>query len=224
VSRAPRILVIEDDQSIRDALHVKLLGEGYEVRTQADGLDASTVAQEFWPDLAVLDVRLPRGPDGYALARLLRQVRELGVVFLTAADGVAARLAGFDAGADDYLVKPFVMEELLARIRALLRRVDLVDDQRWEVGDLVVDEACHTVTRGGHPLDLTHLEYTLLTFLVRHPDRVLSKSYLLAKVWGYEAYDGNLVEVQVSALRRKLELHGPRLLHTVRGAGYVLRR
>lgn len=219
----PRVLVVEDDTPIRSALDVALRGEGYEVRAERDGTALLEVAQQFLPDLAVLDVRLPEGPDGYEMAGLLRRTSGLPVLFLTAADSVEDRLAGFDAGADDYLIKPFSMAELLARVQALLRRSGLLLSSTWQVGDLVVDDGARTVVRGGVPLDLTKTEYDLLAMLVRHVGKVMSKTQLLTMVWGFDAYDSNVVEVQVSGLRRKLEAAGPRLIHTVRGAGYVLR-
>ncbi len=222
-SRAPRILVVEDDHSIRSALDVALRSEGYEVRALTDGVDVEEAAEEFRPDLGVLDVRLPVGPDGYTIARLLRKGSDLPLLFLTAADTVDARLAGFEAGADDYLVKPFSMAELLARTKALLRRSGRMVSAVRQVGDLVLDEGARTVRRAGKSLELTNVEYALLSVLVRHPGQVLSKSQLLTEVWGFDEYDPNVVEVHISALRRKLEVLGPRLLHTIRGAGYVLR-
>ena len=219
----PRVLVVEDDAVIRSALEVALRGEGYELRAEPDGVRLEQVAREFRPDLAVLDVRLPVGPDGYTMARLLRRASGLPILFLTAADSVDDRLAGFQAGADDYLVKPFSMAELLARVQALLRRSGRLASASWHVGDLVVDDAARMVVRAGMPLELTRTEYDLLAVLVQQVGKVLSKTQLLTQVWGFDAYDTNLVEVHMSALRRKLEAAGPRLVHTVRGAGYVLR-
>jgi two-component system OmpR family response regulator len=168
-------------------------------------------------------VRLPVGPDGYTLARVLRRTGDLPLLFLTAADGLDDRLAGFEAGADDYLVKPFSMAELLARAQALLRRSGRLSSAVTRVGDLVVDHGARTIVRGGESLELTRTEYELLLALAQHPGQVLSKVQLLTQVWGFDAYDTNVVEVHLSALRRKLEAHGPRLVHTVRGIGYVLR-
>lgn len=220
---SPRVLVVEDDAVIRSALEVALRGERYEVRAEPDGMRLEQVRAEFRPDLAVLDVRLPAGPDGYTMAGILRRASDLPLLFLTAADSVDDRLAGFRAGADDYLVKPFSMAELLARVQALLRRSGRLASDSWQVGDLIVDDGARTVLRAGVPLDLTRTEYDLLVMLVQHVGKVLSKTQLLTHVWGFEAYDPNLVEVHMSALRRKLEAVGPRLIHTVRGAGYVLR-
>ena len=220
---APRILVVEDDPPIRTALEAALRAEGYEVRAEPDGTAVAQAAAEFRPDLAVLDVRLPQGPDGYAIARQLRGGSTLPVMFLTAADAVEDRLAGFQAGGDDYLVKPFSMAELLARVQALLRRSGSLASSSWQVGDLVVDDAAKSVVRDNQHIELTKTEYDLLAALMQHTGKVLSKTQLLTQVWGFDAYDANLVEVHMSALRRKLEAVGPRLIHTVRGAGYVLR-
>ncbi len=219
----PRLLVVEDDLPIRTALEAALTTEGYEVLALAEGSDLARRAAAFRPDLAVLDVRLPVGPDGYALARILRASGSMPVLFLTAADTVEDRLSGFAAGGDDYLAKPFSMAELLARIQALLRRAGLLISATRQVSDIVVDHGARTVLRAGVPLDLTRTEYELLARLMQHPGQVLSKTQLLTQVWGFDAYDVNLVEVHMSALRRKLEAHGPRLIHTMRGAGYVLR-
>jgi two-component system OmpR family response regulator len=219
----PRVLVVEDDVPIAAALEIALSGERYEVRVLENGSALARVADDFRPDLAVLDVRLPVGPDGYALARTLRDRSTLPILFLTAADAVEDRLAGFQAGADDYLVKPFSMAELLARVQALLRRSGRLSSQSWQIADLVVDDGARTVVRGGTALELTRTEYDLLAVLAKNVGTVLTKTQLLTQVWGFDAYDANLVEVHVSALRRKLEVAGPRLIHTVRGAGYVLR-
>lgn len=219
-THTPRVLVIEDDPALREALHSALTNEGYIVRTEADGTRIRDVAATFHPDLALLDVRLPQGPSGLSIARMLREDAALPIIFLTAADSSDDRLAGFEAGGDDYLAKPFVMAELFARIRALLRRSGGLSSDTWQVGDVVVDEASRRVHRSGVPVELTRTEFDLLVALGRKPDRVLSKTQLLASVWGLESYDDNVVEVRMSTLRRKLEEHGPRLIHTVRGAGY----
>jgi DNA-binding response OmpR family regulator len=219
----PRVLVVEDDAPIRSALEIALKGENYQVTALPDGSSLARVTDEFRPDLAVLDVRLPVGPDGYAMARMLRSRSTLPILFLTAADAVEDRLAGFEAGADDYLIKPFSMAELLVRVQALLRRTGRLTSSSWQVGDLIVDDGSRTVVRGSVPLDLTKTEYDMLAMLAQHVGKVLSKTQLLTQVWGFDAYDTNLVEVHMSALRRKLEAGGPRLIQTVRGAGYVLR-
>ena len=219
---APRVLLVEDDTALRDAVAAALREAGYQVLDLSDGLQAPRHAESFRPDLAVLDVRLPVGPSGLSLARLLRQEGDMPVLLLTAADTVEDRLAGFEAGADDYVVKPFSMAELLARVRALLRRSGRTSSETWQVGDLVVDEVSRSVHRDGTPVELTRTELDLLLVLGRQAGRVVSKIQLLTAVWGFDALDTNLVEVHVSALRRKLEAHGPRLVHTVRGVGYRL--
>ncbi len=216
-----RVLVVEDDAAVRDALTVALEQQSFDVRATSDGLAIEQTVRDFRPDLAVLDVRLPVGPSGLGVARTIRMLTDAPIIFLTAADEVEDRLAGFRAGGDDYLAKPFSVEELLARIRALLRRSGRLA-ARWQVADVVVDEDARTVTRGAERLELTRTEFDLLVALGSKPGRVLSKNQLLAAVWGFEEYDPNLVEVYISTLRRKLEEHGPRLINTVRGVGYVL--
>jgi len=223
LNASPRVLVVEDDGLIRSTLEVALAGEGYVVHALPDGTSLLSCLEQFRPDLALLDVRLPTGPDGYGMARSLRDRSTLPILFLTAADTVDDRLAGFQAGGDDYLVKPFSMAELLARVQALLRRAGRLTSRSWQVADLVVDDGARSVARGGLPVELTRTEYDLLAMLAQNVGVVLSKTQLLTKVWGFDAYDANLVEVHMSALRRKLEAAGPRLIHTVRGAGYVLR-
>jgi two-component system, OmpR family, response regulator len=218
----PRILLVEDDATLREAVGSRLRSEGYLVRSEADGAGILEAATTFGPDLAILDIRLPQGPSGLSIAKLLRDTRPIPLMFVTAADSVEDRLAGFEAGADDYLTKPFSTAELLARVRALLRRSGAFTTDRWQLDDLVVDRATHRVHRGTHNIDLTRIEFDLLVELVRLPDRVVSKTQLIASVWGFASYDDNLVEVHISALRRKLEEHGPRLIHTVRGSGYRL--
>lgn len=215
------VLVVEDDDTLRHAVDAILRRAGYTVRAESDGKAVMEVVKEFRPDLAILDVRLPTGPDGYAIARELRDEHELPILFLTAADSRRARLDGFEAGGDDYVIKPFDTEELLARVAALLRRAGA--KRSWRVADLVVDDSTRTVTRNGQEVELTRTEYELLSVLVQHPRQVLSKEQLLRRVWSFEACDTNLVEVHMSSLRRKLEAHGPRLVHTIRGTGYTLR-
>jgi len=216
------VLIVEDDQALRTALDSALEGAGFEVRTEADGSNIQTVADLFRPDLAILDVRLDVGPDGHAIARLLRRRSQLPLIFLTAADSVADRLSGFEAGADDYVVKPFNMGELLARVRALLRRSGLLVSSVWQAGDLVIDEAARKVMRADQVVDLTRTEYELLLVIAHNLGRSVSKIQLLRDVWGYDAFDKNLVEVHVSSLRRKLEAYGPRIVHTVHGNYYRL--
>ncbi len=218
---AARVLVVEDDETIREAVAAALRSDGYTVDAAADGHGFAERLSAFRPDLVVLDWMLP-GASGVDLARQARRLATAGVVLVTARDEVADRVRGFEAGADDYVVKPFAMVELLARVKAVLRRMGRVPST-IEVGDLLVDEESGTASRGGHELDLTATEFRLLAYLAANRGRTLSKTQILTQVWGYEDYDPNLVEVYVSALRRKTEAHGPRLLHTVRGMGYALR-
>jgi two-component system OmpR family response regulator len=216
---AVRVAVIEDEDAVRAAVEQALRSDGLTVQSFADWTAADVILAGA-PDLAVIDVTLPHG-DGFELARQLRARRDLPIVFLTARDGVEDRLAGFALGADDYLVKPFALEELLARVRAVLRRGGRLGAP-LEAGDILIDEQFGLANRAGHNLELTPTELRLLAFLVRHRGMVLSKHQLLTQVWGYDAFDPNVVEVHVSALRRKLELFGPRMLETVRGLGYRL--
>ena len=219
----PRVVVVEDDATIRSSVRISLEREGYEVRELPDGSTIERQVDEFRPDLALVDVQLPVGPDGLRIARLLRGTGDLPILVLTAADDLEDRLAGFAAGADDYLVKPFSMSELLARVAALLRRSGRLVSAVWEVDDLVVDDGARAVIRAGTKLQLTRTEFDLLRVLLHHQGQILSKTQLLTAVWGFDDYPQNLVEVHLSALRRKLEEHGRRVIHTVRGVGYVLR-
>lgn len=217
------ILVVEDDQAIRRSLDIALRRADYEVRVEQDGQGLAQAMRDFDPDLAILDVRLPEGPDGFAIARRLRRETDLPILFLTAAEEPADRLEGFQAGGDHYLVKPYEVDELLARVKALLRRAGREKYPVWRVGDVLVETSTRTVVRGDTKLDLTRTEYELLAVLVQEAGNVLSKEQLLSRVWGFDAYDTNLVEVHLSSLRRKMEACGPRMVHTLRGAGYVLR-
>ena len=221
--RSARVLIVEDDRPVRASLEVALREAGYEVRGREDGSNVGRVVEQFNGDLAILDVRLGTGPDGVSTARLLRTQSDLPLIMLTAADTVEERLTGFSAGADDYIVKPFSLAELLARVEALLRRSGRLTSAVRQVADVIIDDGARTVVRDGEAMDLTRTEYDLLAVMAKHPGQVLSKVQLLTHVWGFEAYDVNLVEVHVSSLRRKLEAHGPRLIQTVRGVGYVLR-
>ena len=214
-----RVVVVEDEGLVSDAIAAALRAEGLSPVVFDDHVGADRVLAEA-PDLLVVDVILPHG-DGFDLARKVLARRDVPVIFVTARDGVGDRLEGFSVGADDYLPKPFALEELLARVRVVLRRLGRLEGA-LRVGDLVVDEASGDARRGGAELGLTPTELRLLAFFVRHRGLVLSKPQLLTQVWGYDAYDPNVVEVHVSALRRKLEQAGPRIIHTVHGLGYRL--
>lgn len=216
-----RLLVVEDEPAARRLLVAILEGDGYSVCDVGDGTAALAAAEAFRPDLALIDAGLP-GLDGPEVARRLRQRGDLPIIFVTAADSAEAIRGGFRMGADDYIVKPFDAEELSWRVRAVLRRTGRSVSQVSECGDLVVDEAAQLVTRAGSPLTLTATEFKLLGVLIRSRTRVVPKAQLLEQVWGYEA-DDHVLEVHVSSLRRKLEAHGPRMVQTVRGTGYVLR-
>nr|WP_231386942.1 response regulator transcription factor [Nocardia sp. BMG111209] len=216
-----RILVIEDADAIRAAVTSALSAAGHEVLARADGSGLEHDLSRFRPDVVVLDVMLP-GRDGFTLLETVRARCKAGVVMLTARDGVEDRVRGLRAGSDDYVVKPFDLTELVARIEALLRRMGRLQT-KLTIGDLVVDVDSGVVVRGDGPITLTATEFKLLAYLAAHRDRVVTKTQILTAVWGYEDYDPNLVEVYVSAVRRKLEEHGPRVLHTVRGLGYTLR-
>jgi DNA-binding response OmpR family regulator len=229
ISRAPRVLVVEDDDEIAQALQRSLRMEGYEVRIASDGVSALDDAHAFLPDLVVLDLGLPR-LDGIDVAKTLREQDDVPILMLTARDALEARVEGLDAGADDYLVKPFERQELLARLRALLRRRPPRGAAPLVVGDLRLNSDTHEVERGaggadGRQIELTQREFELLEYLMRNERIVISRQRLLDEVWGYDPFSTtNTIEVFVSNLRRKLEAGGePRLLHTIRGAGYVLR-
>jgi DNA-binding response OmpR family regulator len=223
--RTPRVLVVEDDDAIAQVLQRSLRMEGYEVRIAGDGVAALDEAHAFLPDLMILDLGLP-GLDGVDVAKTMRQAGDdTPILVLTARDGVEARVEGLDAGADDYLVKPFERQELLARLRALLRRRPPRGQAMLAIADLRLNPDTHEVTRNGRPVDLTQREFELLEYLMRNERIVISRQRLLDEVWGYDPFSmTNTIEVFVSNLRRKLEAGGePRLLHTIRGAGYVLR-
>ncbi len=222
--RPPRVLVVEDDHEIAQVLLRSLRMEGYEARASYDGQAALADAHEFSPDLVILDLGLPK-LDGIDVARSLREQGDVPILMLTARDAVESRVAGLDAGADDYLVKPFERQELLARLRALLRRRPPRGMAPLRVGDLTLNPDTHEVARENRQIDLTQREFELLEYLMRNERLVISRQKLLDEVWGYDPFSiTNTIEVFVSNLRRKLEAGGePRLLHTVRGAGYVLR-
>lgn len=224
MSGRPRVLVVEDDTDIAGVLRRSLDKEGYEVRIAADGETALDQADDFEPDAVVLDLGLPK-LDGVEVCRRLRQDGDVPILILTARDALDARVEGLDSGADDYLVKPFEREELLARMRALLRRRPPRGSAYLVVGDLRLNPDSHEVLRGDRELELTAREFELLEHLMRNERIVVSRQALLDEVWGYHPFaETNTVDVFISNLRRKLESGGePRVLHTVRGAGYVLR-
>ncbi len=219
-----RVLVVEDDEEIADVLRRSLRNEGYEVRTSADGVDALEVAAGFVPDLVVLDLGLPR-LDGIEVCRRLRADSDVPILMLTARAETEDRVGGLDSGADDYLVKPFERRELLARIRALLRRRPPRGSASLSVGDLSLNPDTREVRRGDREVELTNREFELLEYLMRNERLVISRERLLDEVWGYDPMAAtNTIDVFISNLRRKLEAGGePRLLHTKRGAGYVLK-
>jgi two-component system, OmpR family, response regulator MprA len=222
--RSPRVLVVEDDNEIAQVLQRSLRLEGYEVRVAGDGEKALEEAHTFLPDLVILDLGLPK-IDGMEVAKELRDRDDTPILMLTARDAVESRVEGLDSGADDYLVKPFERQELLARLRALLRRRPPRGAAQLVVGDLMLNPDTHEVTRDERSIDLTQREFELLEYLMRNERIVISRQRLLDEVWGYDPFSvTNTIEVFVSNLRRKLEADGePRLLHTIRGAGYVLR-
>ncbi len=224
VTTTARVLVVEDDAEIADVLRRSLRQEGYEVLTSADGVAALDVAAGFVPDLVVLDLGLPR-LDGVEVCRRLREDGDVPILMLTARAETEDRVGGLDSGADDYLVKPFERQELLARIRALLRRRPPRGAASLSVDDLSLNPDTREVKRGGRELELTNREFELLEYLMRNERLVVSRERLLDDVWGYDPTAAtNTIDVFVSNLRRKLEAGGePRLLHTKRGAGYVLK-
>ena len=222
--RAARVLVVEDDADIAQALQRSLRLEGYEVKIAVDGQAALDTAGSYVPDLVILDLGLPK-IDGIEVARRLREGDDVPILMLTARDAVESRVEGLDVGADDYLVKPFERQELLARIRALLRRRPPRGAASLVVGDLSLNPDTHEVARGERSIELTQREFELLEYLMRNERIVIARQRLLEEVWGYDPFaNTNTIEVFISNLRRKLESDGEvRLLHTIRGAGYVLR-
>jgi len=219
---AARVLVVDDDPFMCEALAIALGTEGYQVRTEQNGNAIQSSITEFRPSVALVDLQLQEGPDGFAITRRLRAMTDMPIMFVSASDRVEDRLTGFRLGADDFLTKPFVMAELLERVKVLLKRSNLVASPVLEVGDIRIDDRSHVATRAGHVLPLRNLEYKLLSVFCRHAGQTLSKTQLLDAVWGFALSDVNLVEVHVSHLRRKLEAHGPRVIKTIRSIGYVL--
>jgi two-component system response regulator MprA len=222
--RQARVLIVEDDDDIAQVLQRSLRLEGYETRIAGDGEAALGAANDFVPDLVVLDLGLPK-LDGMDVARRLRAADDVPILMLTARDALEARVEGLDAGADDYLVKPFERQELLARLRALLRRRPPRGSASLVVADLSLNPDTHEVRRADRVVELTQREFELLEYLMRNERIVVPRQRLLEDVWGYDPFaTTNTIEVFVSNLRRKLEGGGEaRLLHTIRGAGYVLR-
>ncbi|MGH2987697.1 MAG: response regulator transcription factor [Solirubrobacterales bacterium] len=221
---AGRVLVVEDDESIADVLRRTLRQEGHEVRSSVDGVEALHAAEEFVPDLVILDLGLP-GLDGVEVCRRLRADSDVPILILTARSELGDRVEGLDSGADDYLVKPFERQELLARMRALMRRRPPRGSAALVVGDLRLNPDTREVNRGERQIDLTNREFELLEYLMRNERLVVSRERLLEEVWGYDPMAmTNTIDVFISNLRRKLEEGDEdRVLHTKRGAGYVLR-
>ncbi|MGX5188868.1 response regulator transcription factor [Streptomyces avermitilis] len=227
-----RILIVDDEPAVREALQRSLAFEGYDTEVAVDGADALEKATAYQPDLVVLDIQMPR-MDGLTAARRIRGAgTTTPILMLTARDTVGDRVTGLDAGADDYLVKPFELDELFARVRALLRRSSYAatavggpEDDALTFGDLRMDLATREVTRGGRSVELTRTEFTLLEMFLAHPRQVLTREQILKAVWGFDFEpSSNSLDVYVMYLRRKTEAGGePRLVHTVRGVGYVLR-
>lgn len=218
MSPSARVLLIEDDDAIRSSVEAALRSERFTVRGLASGEDLARELADFSPDLVILDWMLP-GPSGIVLAERIRRTSDAAVIMLTARDAVDDRLRGFDEGVDDYVVKPFVLAELVKRVTAVLRRRGRVPSV-VEIGDLVVDPESGSARRAGVALDLTATEFRLLAFLASNRGRTLTKTQILTQVWGYDHVDPNLVEVHLSSLRKKMEAHGDRLVHTIRGLGY----
>jgi two-component system response regulator MprA len=225
MSDAARILIIDDDPKIRSVVRRGLVYEGFRVTDAGSGEEGLDKAREQSPDLVVLDVMLP-GIDGLEVCRRLRDAGDdVAILMLTARDEVKDRVEGLETGADDYLVKPFSFEELLARVRALLRRRPTQSGEVLRFGDLELDVDAHEARRSGRPISLTTTEFNLLLLLMRHPRKVLTRDVIMDRVWSYDfGGESNVLEVYVRYLRNKLEAVGePRLIHTVRGSGYVLK-
>ena len=223
-----RVLVVDDESTLTDLLSMALRYEGWEVRTASDGRQALSLAREFRPDAIVLDIMLPDIDGLQVLSRLRADGQQTAVLFLTAKDSLDDRINGLTAGGDDYVTKPFSLEELVARLRGLIRRSILAvtddDDPRLVVGDLVLDEDSHEVERAGSPIDLTATEFELLRYMMRNPRRVLSKTQILDRVWSYDfGGKSSVVEIYISYLRRKIDTGRIPMIHTVRGAGYMLK-
>ena len=222
-----RILAVDDEPSLIELLSMAMRYEGWEVYTAQTGSDAVQVARKAQPDAVVLDMMLPDFDGMEVMRRIRADDAEVPVIFLTARDGVQDRIAGLTAGGDDYVTKPFSLEELIARLRGLLRRSGATSanpSTQLVVGDLILDEDSHEVTRAGEAITLTATEFELLRYLMRNPKRVLSKAQILDRVWNYDfGGQANVVELYISYLRKKIEAHHPPMIHTMRGVGYVLK-
>jgi two-component system OmpR family response regulator len=222
-----RVLVVDDEPNLADLLSMALRYEGWDIRTAADGLSAVRAARDFKPDAVVLDVMLPDLTGLEVLRRLRDDSPDVPVLFLTAKDAVEDRIAGLTAGGDDYVTKPFSLEEVVARVRSLMRRTSIATAAAGavlSVGDLSLDEESHEVFRGDDEINLTATEFELLRYLMRNPRRVLSKAQILDRVWNYDfGGQANVVEIYISYLRKKIDAGREPMIHTLRGVGYVLR-
>lgn len=222
-----RVLTVDDEPSINELLAMAMRYEGWDVSTATTGAGAVAVAREVQPDAIVLDMMLPDFDGLEVMRRIRTEQPDVPVIFLTARDGVADRIAGLTAGGDDYVTKPFSLEEVIARLRGLLRRsgaTTIRPDSQLIVGDLILDEDSHEVTRAGEPIRLTATEFELLRYLMRNPNRVLSKVQILDRVWSYDfGGQANIVELYISYLRKKIDAGREPMIHTMRGVGYVLK-
>jgi two-component system OmpR family response regulator len=223
-----RVLVVDDESTLTDLLSMALRYEGWEVKTAADGRTAVSMAREFRPDAIVLDIMLPDMDGLSVLNRVRADGTDTPILFLTAKDSLDDRIAGLTAGGDDYVTKPFSLEELVARLRGLIRRavVSIAEEESpiITVGDLSLDEDSHEVFRDGESIELTATEFELLRFMMRNPRRVLSKAQILDRVWSYDfGGKSSVVEIYISYLRRKIDSGRTPMIHTVRGAGYILK-
>lgn len=222
-----RVLVVDDEPNLTELLSMALRYEGWEVRTAGTGMAAVRAAREFGPDAVALDMMLPDFDGLEVLRRMRAHHPNIPVLFLTAKDAVEDRVAGLTAGGDDYVTKPFSLEEVVARLRALMRRTAVMAEESSSlltVGDLTLDEDSHEVTRAGQPIQLTATEFELLRYLMRNPKRVLSKAQILDRVWNYDfGGQANVVELYISYLRKKIDAGREPMIHTMRGVGYVLK-
>ncbi len=222
-----RVLVVDDEENLTELLRMALRYEGWDVRAAGTGMAAVRAAREFQPDAVALDMMLPDFDGMEVLRRMRADNPNVPVLFLTARDAVEDRVAGLTAGGDDYVTKPFSLEEVVARLRALMRRTAIMNegsDSVLAVGDLTLDEDSHEVTRAGHQISLTATEFELLRYLMRNPKRVLSKAQILDRVWNYDfGGQANVVELYISYLRKKIDVGREPMIHTMRGVGYVLK-